>query len=395
MEDFEVYDTAGTLVHEHQSVHLYDDADTGADPQLKIASPNTAFAQTARQLGVPKVRLYVYPPLLADLIVPFTFLPLATASKLWLLTNLAALLTIAFLMVKVLRLPWRSTGAVAVLLGLFALFSTSECLVWGQITIFLLLLWMCGIYFYLRGWFAASGFVFAIATVIKLTPLLVIFPFLIWKEWKWLRAFAGSLLLCVAVICLVNTPASLNDYFFHVMPSMSHGVPHLGNKSLLSSIQLLYVALHHGDTGKVTMLIPKAVITIGKACSLVIVTLAILIVYRLRSKMRMPDRIMTLALFAILSTAISPVSWRHAYIVGFLALSLLWAEALRQPTSSLYLLFLTLCSIELGSFRFDFIAVAYTHGVVLGLLSFLAPTVAVLLVLFRLWKMRLTETPAS
>jgi hypothetical protein len=143
------------------------------------------------------------------------------------------------------------------------------------------------------------------------------------------------------------------------------------------------------------MLIPKAVITIGKACSSAIVTLAILIVYRLRSKMRMPDRIMTLALFAILSTAISPVSWRHAYIVGFLALSLLWAEALRQPTSSLYLLFLTLCSIELGSFRFDFIAVAYTHGVVLGLLSFLAPTVAVLLVLFRLWKMRPTETLAS
>ncbi len=164
MEDFEVYDTAATLVHEHQSVHLYDDADTGADPQLKIASPNTVFAQTASRLGVPKVRLYVYPPLLADLVVPFTFLPLATASKLWLLTNFAALLAIAFLMLKVLQLPWRSTGAVAVLLALLALFSTSECLVWGQITIFLLLLWTCGIYFYLRGWFAASGFVFALAT---------------------------------------------------------------------------------------------------------------------------------------------------------------------------------------------------------------------------------------
>ena len=389
LADFQVYEAAAVLVHERQSVHMYDDADNEPVFQLKFAGDSTPFAQAAHEVGVDRVRLYIYPPILADLVLPLVFVSTATAGKLWLLINLVALFVTAALMIALLELRWKSLGTVAVVLGLFSLFSTGMCLIWGQITIVLLLLWMAGLYFYRRGWYAASAIVLALATAIKLTPLLVVVPFLIWREWQWLRAYFVALAVFFGLMFLANSPASLTDYFFHVMPSMSGGgIPDFENKSLLADAQLLYVTLHGGATRPVTMAIPKGVVTIGKAGCLSILLFAIALVYRLRSAMRMADRVMTLSLFALLSVCIAPISWKHAYVVVFLALALLWAEALRQKVSAMHLVLLSICSIELGSFLFDSIVVKATHGVLQGVLSFLAPAAGILLVLLTLLRMR-------
>ena len=389
LADFQVYDAAAELVHQHHSVHMYDGADSEPVFQLKFADPASPFGQAAQRLGIPRVRLYIYPPILADLVLPFAFVSAAAAGKLWLLLNVAAILLTAWLMARDLNLRWNSLGAPAVLAGLLALFATGMCLIWGQVTLVLLLLWMCGIYFYRRGWYAASAVVLALATAIKLTPLLVIVPFFIWREWKWLRAYSVALLACFALMALVNQPASLTDYFLHVMPTMSGGgIPDLQNKSIPSAVQLLWVTLHGGNPNPVTMAIPTWVAAIGKALSLLFVALAMLAVYRLGAAMRMVDRRMTLALFALLSACVAPISWKHAYVVAFLPLCYLWADAFRAKLSGFQLAFLTFCSIELGSFFFDSVAVKATHGVPLGLLSFLAPATGVLLVFYTFSQMR-------
>ncbi|HEY0786658.1 MAG TPA: glycosyltransferase 87 family protein [Acidobacteriaceae bacterium] len=389
LADFEVYDAAAELVHQHHSPDMYDDADDEAVFQLKFVGPQRPLALAANRLGIARVRLYIYPPILADMLLPLVFVSGATAGKLWLLLNLAALLGTAALMVRTLDLPWASAGAAAVFAGLFALFSTVFCLEWGQVTILLLLLWMATIFLYARGRYAASAAAMALATAIKLTPLVVVVPFFVWKEWKWLRAYVAFLLLAFGLMCVVNTPASLADYIFHVMPSMSNGgIPDAENKSLLASVQLLYLTLHGASTHPVTLAVPKLVETVGKGLSLGLVLLAMLLVYRLGATMRMADRRITLALFALLSACVAPISWKHAYIVVFLALSLLWAEALRTRVSTAWLVLLTFSSIELGSFVFDSLIGKATHGVLFGLLSFLAPVTGVVLVLWRLLQMR-------
>ncbi len=394
LADFQVYDAAAELVHEHNSVHMYDGADDEPVFQLKFANATSPFGEAARHLGIAQVRLYIYPPILADLVLPFAFVSGATAGKLWLLCNIIALFLIAYLMVRDLELRWNGPGAAAVFIGLLSLFATGMCLIWGQVTLMLLLLWMAGIYFYRRGWYAASAFALALATAIKLTPLLIIVPFLIWREWKWLRAYVGSVILLFAAMAVINTPASLTDYFVHVMPSMAGGgVPDLENKSILASTQLVWVALHHGNLKTVTMAVPTYVASIGKVVSLALVAFALALVFRLGTRMQMADRRVTLALFALLSACIAPISWKHAYVVAFLPLAYLWADAFRRRLSTLHLVALTLCSIEIGSFFFDAVVVKVTHGVLLGLLSALGPAAGIALVFYTFLHMRGAAAP--
>ena len=122
-QDFYVYETASTLVQQHQSAQIYDQADNGQDPQLKLIDPHTVFAATARRIGVPEVRMYVYLPVLADLLLPFAGRPALRASHLWLACNIAMVVTTTFLMTAILGVSWSRREGIAIFLGLFSMFS--------------------------------------------------------------------------------------------------------------------------------------------------------------------------------------------------------------------------------------------------------------------------------
>ena len=86
--DFRVYFIAASMIWNHQGSHLYDQAADGTDPQRAWADPNTVFAAYARKLGVDDVHLYVYPPLLADMLVPLVSLQMRCIREhAWLLLN--------------------------------------------------------------------------------------------------------------------------------------------------------------------------------------------------------------------------------------------------------------------------------------------------------------------
>ncbi len=387
--DFQVYDAAAEVVHEGKSIHMYDDADTGSRFELKFVNPALPLAQAANHIGIDRVRLYIYPPILADILVPLTFVPAIVAARLWLAFNLLALVVTALLLARMLQVPLLSLPSAALVIGALLLFSTGMALLWGQITILLLLLWAFGMLAYQRGWLAASAAAFALATLIKLTPLLVVVPFFFWREWRWLRAYVVSLLVLVGLVCLINTPASLTDYFVHVIPSMSGGgTPDLENKSLLSSMQLLYVGLHGGVVKHVVIPTPPALVSAAKAAAFALLLVALALVARLGKGMSFTDRRMTLALFALLSVCVAPISWKHAYVVALFPLALLWADAFRKQVTTPALLLLTFCSVELGSFFFDSVAVKLTHGPLLGILAFLAPGTGIALSLVLLARMR-------
>jgi hypothetical protein len=381
LADFQVYETASVLLVHHQRSHIYDDADTGVDPQIRFSSPDTVFARTAQRDGISRVRLYVYPPILADLITPLALLPLRVAGELWLVLNFAALLLTVWITSRLIALPLMSYGTLALTIGLFSLFATGMGLIWGQVTILLVLLWAIGMYAYAQDRKGISAFALALATAIKLTPLMIVVPFVFWGDWKWLRDYVGSFAVLIAAMFVCNG-ASVIDYVTHVMPSMSAGVPNLENKSLVSSVELVYAAMHGGAVRFETMAVPHSMAAVAKAVALLAGIAVLYVAARAGRRLSMAGRMLTFALIALVSTCISPVSWKHAYVVEFLPLALLWADALRRKSSFGQLALLTLCSIELGSFFFDSIAAKLLHGLPLALESFFAPLCGIVLALY-------------
>ncbi len=382
--DFQVYQTAAALVLHGEAPHIYDEADNGSDPQLKFAHPGSTYTEAAQQLGIPRVRLYVYPPVLADLLVPLAAVRAEIAEPIWIALNLAMLGLTAWMLASLLAIPLPSAGGFALIIGVFFLPPIGMCLLWGQITLLLLLLWAVGLFAYARGEKELSALALALATAIKLTPLLVLAPLLIWRDWRWVRGYALALAGIFVAVCLVNHPALLHDYFAHVMPSMSRGIPNTENKSLVSFVQLFYVALHGVRVTPVatpTMPIPQAVVSAAKLLALLTTLVVIAMLVRAGATLATGGRVLVLALLALVSACVSPVSWRHAYVVEVLPLALLWAHALRHRPSRTELAVLTVCSLELGSFLFDLISEHAGHGL-LTIEPLLAPLAGIVLTLF-------------
>ena len=385
--DFNVYYTASALAIEHQGNAIYSGSDNGVDPQLRVAAPETAFARKAHQLGLNRVMLYVYPPMLADALIPLTLLPLASATQLWLVLNLAALFLIAFMITQLVHCKFVSFSGLVVLIALFVSQPVIASLTFGQITIILLLLWTWGTRLYQRGSVTSSAVVFALAAAVKLTPLIVIVPVLIWRDLRWLRAFALSGVAIILIMCLVNTPSALVDYFMNVMPSMSRGIPLHLNESISSSAQCLYLAVLGEPIDHASMPVPRLVVTVAKLASLLVIGVAALLVWRQRRDLRMSDRLLTLALFAMLSASASPVAWRAAYTVALLALALLWGEALHGARVTLQVILLAVCTVAITSYTNEWVVeylMRVNFHVGAMLVSLLLPWTVVLLVLHRL-----------
>jgi alpha-1,2-mannosyltransferase len=386
MWDFYVYEEAAILLHNGNARNLYQGADTGVDPQMRLAAPDTPLVKAAALCGLSTTSFYLYPPLLADLFYPFGYLVPSTAARLWLCLNIAALCVTLYLMLQLLSIRMFSLGSLALALALFGMDSTLFSLEGGQITIMLLLLWTCGIYLQSRGRNTASAICFALAAGIKLTPVLVVLPLLLWKDWRWLRSFVIALAALIAFMFLVNSPAVLIDYVLHVMPAVGIGVPSFENKSIVATIEFTYMLMHGAGMNAWRLAVPVRLAAIAKLIAALPVLATMLLIYRAGSRVSTAYRIQTIALIALLSACISPVSWRHAYILAFPALALLWNKAFRQGISNARLALLAVCTFEIWTFRLDYMVFGFSsaHPVLAGIATIFAPLSGIILVLIEL-----------
>jgi hypothetical protein len=356
---------------------------------MRFATPGSTFQQTAASIGIPAVRLYVYPPTLADLLVPFTFLSLQNASDAWLALNLLAILGAAMLVTWMLYDTVFHIACIGFFVGILLFRGNGWSFGEGQISSVLLLLWTAGIVCYVKGYKRTSAAAFALATAIKLTPLIVLLPFLVWREARWVRWFAFSLAAICLILCLVNGPHSLADYGLHVMPPMSTGFISLSNVSLPSGLQQLYLGLAGKDFLAENAIVPHAIVLGSKLIAAAVMVATLISIYRLGPVRSIMERAKILALIALLSLYCSPVAWRSAYGLVFLAALFLWREAFTSPISKTGLLLLVLCTLEF-SFFFDTFFLHFTHGVLLSATALLTPAFGCLLVFYTFHTMRLS-----
>ena len=387
--DFCVYTTAAILVRDGQSAHIYDGADTGVDPQFLLVADGMPYANVAHSLGLGKVAMYVYPPLLADLLVPLTFLGLPAADMVWWCFNLASLLVSGLMLQRIVGVRWNSLPGVAVLAGVAAMGSAVDAINYGQVTVLVSLALVAGLYFYQRGWIYASSFAIALAAGLKLTPLIALVPFLLWKEWRWVRGFLISFAALLAGMVLVNSRAVVMDYFVHVAPAMSRGIPSLKNRTILSCLKLSYGIRHGISIWQISLLpatvTPAWLTLLGKAIGLLLLCALLLWIYRQKGRSGMVDRLEMLAAIALLSAVISPVSWVHAYVVALPALVMLWNRQLRLPQPWITTVLLVVCSLSVGGFCFE-AAQRHLHNPwLITTVSWQTPLLALVCIVMLLW----------
>jgi len=216
---------------------------------------------------------------------------------------------------------------------------------YGQVTMVLFALWSAGILLYGRGWKRTSALVLSVATLVKMTPLLVVVPILIWRDWKWIRWFAAGMAAGCLLMCFENSPNTLYFYLQHVVPPMSAGVVTRENRSIASAIGMIWSngREYPGAT-------PYRVVLVGKLLSAALVAMAAFLTDRSQRQRQGAGPTLILAAFALLSLYISPVTWLDALVIGYILLALLWKRMLDggRPRAELMLLFATTVAMGTG-----------------------------------------------
>jgi hypothetical protein len=232
-----------------------------------------------------------------------------------------------------MRLP--SAGFAVLVLAAFCFHPIQETFRLGQVNMVLCALWAFGIWAYEREWDLASAAILAFATMLKVTPL-VIFPlFLIWKDRRWLAGYFSTLAALAAFIGFFNGFGSLRE-FLAVGSSMSGGTPVTDNECISSVLARFYFG-HTFDHFTVQSVLPLHIPALSLAIKLtqsLFYLLCLWLVWKNRQQADRQDRASSIALFALVSLCLAPVSWRSSYAIALVPLVMQWArwfEGKAQP----------------------------------------------------------------
>lgn len=149
---------------------------------------------------------------------PLTGLPPLTAKHIWLLTNLALLVPIGWMLHSMTGLMYRRIALV------FALsFPLHRDLLYGQFYVILLALIVAGCWAYLRKRPALSGALIGVAAACKIFPLLLVVFF--WRRRMWSAVIAGAITLVASVVASIAVFGwNLHrTYLYQVLPWALHG----------------------------------------------------------------------------------------------------------------------------------------------------------------------------
>ncbi len=223
--------------------------------------------------------------------------------------------------------------ALILIVGLFSYFPFYEELVLGQVGSLILFVCACGIWLLSRNRIWASAFCLALATMIKITPIVVVPLMVFHRKWKWLAAY-GCWMVCLLAFSIWQAGWAAHAQFLHsVMPSVSCGIPSSYNASIVVYVQELF--LGYVPTAKLPPALPALACTVSKAVSFVIFGAMIIRFYLYRRKQNL---VRDLILMILVSLVISPISWWHHYTIALLPFIYLWCTKRRESGTDLLLL---------------------------------------------------------
>lgn len=357
--DFYVYYFAAQSVHDNPHANIYEGA-TEENPELRLESPEgSAITNHAKAAGINEVSYYVYPPLLADLLAPFSWIPPHLAAELWRAFNLTLVFASLMLIARMARVPVLSFAFATIVLAAYSFWPVHEAIADGQISIILLALWAVGVVAYFDDCMILSATAFAFATALKVTPILLLPLFFIWRDRRWIVSYAAVSFGIVGTMVAVNGRHIVSLYPT-VMSTMGGGIPAMTNKSIGSFLTWVYFGRTFTiDSAHGVMVNPPHALSVtAKIVSGVFYLACLFLVWLNRRRIDRTSRATTISIFCLVAASISPVSWRNGYAIALIPLVILWVKALRTPPRVFHGVLLALTTFTFGSIAFDLAAQA-------------------------------------
>jgi hypothetical protein len=356
--DFPHYYLAAKIAGTPGKHRLYYSAQSSKEETLGKIDPNTEWGREARQNGIPDTLYFSAPPFVATLLTPIGRLSFKTAFFVWrILSELFFFLAVVIIL-QVCRALTPITLLVCTMAGFFfePFVLTLDK---GQFGALLLLLWSAGTLLAQKKWDPLSSLMFALATLVKLTPVLVLGLFLIRRRWKWVGFYLLWLVLLIAV-SFWQTGLENQQLFLSKMKVLACGVPGPYNYSLPGIIQNVY----YGNIlayEQMPAQAPAWLCFSGKALAVVLLAGALLILIR---RNRGGDVAWDLIVLALVTLLIAPFTWRHYYTLEILPLIFVWFSLRRGRFSNLNAVRWTaiICTFVAATRYPDYLQVHLTNG---------------------------------
>jgi hypothetical protein len=342
---------------------------------LSRVPPDSEWNQVAHQNGLGDTLHLNSPPILAALLAPLGKLPYQLAFMVWrVLADLALFLAI-WICLKLCRAFSPARLLICTLAG-FAFQPFLLTLEKGQFGALLLLTWSAGVLFADKKQDVLSALMFALATIVKLTPVLAVGVFLVRRRWKWLAAYALWMAILLG-IGVWHLGVENHRLYLAKLTALSCGAPGPYNYSLPGIVQNAYYRdiLNYDQIPAQT---PAGLCAFNKVLGLAIylAVLALLV-----KKNRRGDIIWDLVVLSLITLLIAPFTWRHYYVLEILPLMFVWfllkaGEFLRPRW---VLLVAIVCTLVAGTRYLDYLQPHLTNGPIKVFLVALLPLSALIL----------------
>jgi|SRR5579864_1988753 len=353
---------------------LYYPARSSKEAGLSKISTDTEWNQLAHSCGLRDTLHFSAPPEVALLLMPIGKLPFQQAYLAW--TVFSELCFFAAICVC-LKLCGAFTP-MTVLVCTFAGFAFQPVVLTfekGQFGTVLLLLWSLGTLLASRKKDTASALMFALATIIKLTPALALGVFVMRRRWRWLAAYA---LWMTIILGLGMASSGLENHriFLNKMKTLSSGVAGPYNYSLTGIVQNAY---YHTVPNNEQMLddTPVSVQALNKLLGLGVYFSAIVMLW----KMNEEDITFDLVTASFLVLLIAPFTWRHYYALEVLPLIFMWVRLKEGFTNGnrWVLPLISVCTLVPATRYPDYLQTHLSNGPIRILLVGLLPASALVL----------------
>ncbi len=331
------------------------------DGRLNFASPapeGSDWQHAGRQFGVPFAMPFIYPPFVALLMEPLARFSYAGALAFWRGSSILLYFAAAAMLFPVCGITLSRRMLLPAGLGLLSFFPLLNQLFYGQIDSLVFVFLAGSLFLHSRNRVWAAGLCFALAALVKLTPLLLLPILVIHRQWRWLGACIGSLGVLVGISVIRFGWGAQWEFATQVLPHLGCGSPLASNVSLMGWMQ-------EWMAGKVSQgldapaQLPAYACAVSRGAAFLVYAVALLRMYLLRHEQAFLRAFMAGILLTLL---VSPISWWHHYMLSLLPLLYLARHGKGAVAFGARLLLLVVASNAAG-----FGSVAFTtYGIRLG-----------------------------
>jgi len=373
--DFPHYYLAAKLAGLNGQHKLYAPANSSKEAAMGNIGEDTEWGRFAAQNGMRDTLHFSAPPVLAWLLIPLGKLPLNFAYFVWRVFSEICFFAAIVVCLRLLGALNPVTLMVCALAG-FAFQPFTLTLEKGQFGAVLLLLWVGGTLAAKKRWDISSALMFALATVVKLTPVLGLGLFLKRRRWKWAAAYALWMVLLMG-LGVWRMGMENHRLYFAKLQALSCGVPGPYNYSLNGIIQNVY----YGDILSYEQMpdgTPAGLCTGTKVAQAGVYLGALILLFK---KNRGNDEVWDMAVLALTVLLVAPFTWRHYYVLEVFPLLFLWLRGQRFVRPGFALAAAIACTLVAATRYPDYLQVHLTNGPVRVFLVALLPLSALGLML--------------